>query len=69
MAEVRITFDDETEQVHEVPDIGAREIDATLKLWKQFAGGIILGMEDGEEVVVMPPSALQEFDEEGGEEL
>ncbi len=69
MAEVRITFDDGTEETHEVPDIGAREIDGTLKLWKQFAGGIILGMEDGGEEVIMPPSALQEFDAEGGEEL
>ncbi len=47
-----------------MPDIGAREIDGTLKLWKQFSGGIILGYEDGEEEVIMPPSALQEPDED-----
>ena len=68
MAEVRLTFDDGTEVTHEVPEIAAVEIDGTLKLWKQFAGGIILGMEDGEEEVIMPPSALQEYDDtEGGE--
>lgn len=68
MAEVLITFDDGTERTHELPDIGAREIDGTLMLWQQYAGGIIIEMEDGGEEVILPPSVLQEADTEGGEE-
>ncbi len=68
MAEVQITFDDGTGRTHEVPEDGAREIDGTLMLWEQYSGGIIIEMEDGEEEVIMPPSALQETYEEGGEE-
>lgn len=64
MAEVQIRFDDGHQETHDVPDMGAREIDATLKLWKEFSGGIVLTYENGEEETILPPSALQEFADE-----
>jgi len=64
MAEVRITFDDGTEQTHVVPDMGAREMDGTLRLWHQYSGGITIDMADGGEEVVLPPRGLRDYEDE-----
>ncbi len=55
MATITVKHDDGSETTHDVPEMGAKQIEATLDLWAQFPKGIHIEFDDGEELTIENP--------------